>query len=54
VRNVEEMLGRQIGRAVGLQAIRDGQAQVAGEAELDRELDANIWEPQYLPYERGQ
>ena len=44
-------LGRLIGRAVGRQAIRDGQAQVTNEKELDRELEANIWEPVYLPYE---
>jgi malate dehydrogenase (oxaloacetate-decarboxylating) len=45
-------LGRMIGEAVGRQAIHDGQAQVAGEDELGRELDANIWEPLYVPYER--
>jgi malate dehydrogenase (oxaloacetate-decarboxylating) len=44
-------LGRSIGQAVGRQAIRDGQVQVADEAELDRELQANIWEPVYVPYE---
>ena len=43
-------LGRSIAQAVGRQAIRDGQAQVADEAELDRELEANIWEPVYVPY----
>jgi malate dehydrogenase (oxaloacetate-decarboxylating) len=47
-------LGRLIGQAVGRQAIRDGQAQVAGEEELDRELAANIWEPVYVPYKREQ
>ncbi len=41
-----------IGRAVGRQAIQDGQAQVAEEDSLDRELQANIWEPVYVPYER--
>ncbi len=45
-------LSRSIGRAVGRQAIQDGQAQVAGEDDLDRELQANIWEPVYVPYER--
>jgi malate dehydrogenase (oxaloacetate-decarboxylating) len=45
-------LGRLIAGAVGRQAIQDGQAQVAGEDSLNRELDANIWEPQYVPYER--
>ena len=44
-------LGRLIGQAVGRRAIQDGQAQVADEKELDRELDANIWEPVYVPYE---
>jgi malate dehydrogenase (oxaloacetate-decarboxylating) len=47
-------LGRAIGLAVGRQAIRDGQAQVADEVALSRELDANIWEPVYVPYERKQ
>ncbi len=47
-------LGRQIGHAVGRQAIRDGQAQVANEDALNRELQANIWEPVYVPYERKQ
>ena len=45
-------LGRLIGMAVGRQAIRDGQAQVANEDELCRELQANFWEPVYVPYER--
>ena len=43
-------LGRFIGEAVGRQAIQDGQAQIAGEDALKQELDANIWEPQYVPY----
>jgi malate dehydrogenase (oxaloacetate-decarboxylating) len=47
-------LGRLIGEAVGRQAIQDGQAQVADEKELERELDANIWEPVYVPYEVKQ
>lgn len=47
-------LGRLIGQAVGRQAIQDGQAQVADEAELGRELTANIWEPAYVPYERKE
>jgi malate dehydrogenase (oxaloacetate-decarboxylating) len=46
-------LGRMIGRAVGKQAMLDGQAQVADEEELERELTANIWEPVYVPYERA-
>jgi len=45
-------LSRSIAQAVGRQAIQDGQAQVAGEDSLDRELQANIWEPVYVPYER--
>jgi malate dehydrogenase (oxaloacetate-decarboxylating) len=45
-------LGRLIGHAVGLQAIQDGQAQVSDETALNRELQANIWEPVYVPYER--
>ncbi len=44
-------LGRMIGLAVGRQAIRDGQAQIAGEEALNREIQANIWEPVYVPYE---
>jgi malate dehydrogenase (oxaloacetate-decarboxylating) len=44
-------LGRMIGQAVGRQAMLDGQAQVADEAELEREIAANIWEPVYIPYE---
>jgi len=45
-------LARVIGQAVGRQAIEDGQAQVADEGELDSELQANIWEPAYVPYQR--
>jgi malate dehydrogenase (oxaloacetate-decarboxylating) len=45
-------LGRLIGLAVGRQAIRDGQALVANEDALNRELQGNIWEPVYVPYER--
>ena len=47
-------LGRLIGQAVGKQAMKDGQAQVADEDALNRELEANIWEPVYLPYERKE
>ena len=47
-------LGRLIGQAVGRQAIQDGQAQVADESGLNRELQANIWEPVYVPYELKQ
>jgi malate dehydrogenase (oxaloacetate-decarboxylating) len=45
-------LSRSIAQAVGRQAIQDGQAQVDGEESLERELQANIWEPVYVPYER--
>jgi malate dehydrogenase (oxaloacetate-decarboxylating) len=45
-------LSRSIAMAVGRQAILDGQAQVADEEELEREVQANIWEPIYVPYER--
>jgi malate dehydrogenase (oxaloacetate-decarboxylating) len=45
-------LGRFIGEAVGRQAIQEGLAQIQGEDALMRELDANIWEPQYVPYVR--
>jgi malate dehydrogenase (oxaloacetate-decarboxylating) len=47
-------LGRLIGHAVGRRAIRDGEAGVADEAALSRELEANTWEPVYVPYEREQ
>jgi len=45
-------LSRSIAQAVGRQAMQDGQAQVASEDSLERELQANIWEPVYVPYER--
>jgi malate dehydrogenase (oxaloacetate-decarboxylating) len=45
-------LSRSIAQAVGRQAIQDGQAQVADEDSLERELQANIWDPEYIPYER--
>jgi malate dehydrogenase (oxaloacetate-decarboxylating) len=45
-------LSRSIAKAVGLQAMHDGQAQVADEASLEREIQENIWEPVYVPYER--
>jgi malate dehydrogenase (oxaloacetate-decarboxylating) len=44
-------LGRVIAQAVGKQAIHDGQAQVSDEQALNRELEANIWEPEYEHYE---
>jgi malate dehydrogenase (oxaloacetate-decarboxylating) len=45
-------LGRLIAGAVGRQAIQDGQAQIGDEAALNREIEVNIWEPAYVPYER--
>jgi len=47
-------LSRLIARAVGKRAIQDGEAQIADEDRLERELDANIWEPVYVPYERAR
>ncbi len=45
-------LGRLIGLAVARQAMQDGQAQLSDEDSPKRELEANIWEPVYVPYER--
>lgn len=45
-------LGRLIGYAVGMQAIRDGLAQVTDEGALVHELQSCIWEPVYVPYAR--
>ncbi|MDR3744876.1 MAG: NAD-dependent malic enzyme [Acidobacteriaceae bacterium] len=45
-------LSRSIALAVGRQALREGQAQVADEEELKQQIQANIWEPVYVPYER--
>ncbi len=47
-------LSRSIAQAVGRQAIADGVAQVTSEDALNRELEANIWKPVYMPYERQQ
>jgi malate dehydrogenase (oxaloacetate-decarboxylating) len=44
-------LAREIGEAVGRQAIQEGQAQIA-ESDLAREVEANIWNPVYVPYVR--
>jgi malate dehydrogenase (oxaloacetate-decarboxylating) len=46
------IIARHIGEAAGRQALREGQAQVANEAELLRALDENHWEPAYEEYER--
>ncbi|HEX7700734.1 MAG TPA: NAD-dependent malic enzyme [Kofleriaceae bacterium] len=45
-------LSRAIALAVGRQAIHDGQEQI-DPATLEAEIDANIWEPVYVPYERA-
>jgi malate dehydrogenase (oxaloacetate-decarboxylating) len=45
-------LSRLIAEAVGKRAIQDGQAGVADQGELLREIAANVWEPVYVPYER--
>jgi len=47
-------LGRSIAQAVARQAIKEGQAQIAGEDALNHELEENIWEPVYVPYELKQ
>jgi malate dehydrogenase (oxaloacetate-decarboxylating) len=47
-------LSRSIAQAVGRQAIADGVAQVTSEDALNRELEANIWNPTYMQYERQQ
>ncbi|MEO6773879.1 MAG: malic enzyme-like NAD(P)-binding protein, partial [Kofleriaceae bacterium] len=44
-------LSRLVAVAVGRQAIRDGVADLDDET-LERAIDANIWEPVYVPYER--
>jgi malate dehydrogenase (oxaloacetate-decarboxylating) len=46
-------LSRSIALAVARQAMREGQAQIANdERTLQQEVDANIWEPAYVPYVR--
>ena len=46
-------VSQKVGRAVGLQAIKDGLAGV-NEVGLNKELTANFWEPGYEPYERAK
>lgn len=41
-----------VARAVGLQAITEGLAGVANEKELLQEMQANVWDPVYVPYVR--
>ena len=43
-------VSKYVAEAVGAQAIQDGLADV-NEAEFRNQLDANIWEPEYRPYE---
>lgn len=38
---------------VGKQAMSEGLAQISSEEELQDQLQANIWEPDYVPYHRG-
>jgi malate dehydrogenase (oxaloacetate-decarboxylating) len=45
-------LSRWIALAVGRQALREGQALIVDDAELDRAILKNFWEPVYVPYER--
>jgi len=45
-------LAKLIAAAVGKQAFLDGQTQIADEHELRAEIDAMIWDPVYVPYER--
>jgi malate dehydrogenase (oxaloacetate-decarboxylating) len=45
-------ISRSIAQAVGRQALEDGEAQISDEAGLEQEIEANIWEPVYVPYER--
>jgi malate dehydrogenase (oxaloacetate-decarboxylating) len=44
------LVSKIVARAVGLQSIKDGLAEV-DEAGLEQELKANFWEPVYEPYE---
>jgi len=43
-------VSQKVARAVGLQAIKDGLAEVSA-AGLEKELAANFWEPVYEPYQ---
>jgi malate dehydrogenase (oxaloacetate-decarboxylating) len=46
-------LSQSLALAVGKLALREGQAQVVDEDELNRALVENSWEPVYVPYERA-
>jgi len=45
-------VGMIVAEAVGRQAIADGVSELAGKATLKEQLQAYVWEPVYLPYER--
>jgi malate dehydrogenase (oxaloacetate-decarboxylating) len=45
-------VARDVARAVALAAITEGVAPLAPPDELERRLDASIWEPQYVPLRR--
>jgi len=45
-------IGLVVGEAVGRQAIADGIAGIADGDSLKQQLQAYVWEPVYLPYER--
>ena len=45
-------VGMIVAEAVGSQAVADGVSELAGEATLKERLQAYVWEPVYLPYER--
>ena len=45
-------VGLIVAEAVGRQAIADGVATLPGEASLNDQLRAYVWDPVYLPYER--
>jgi malate dehydrogenase (oxaloacetate-decarboxylating) len=47
-------VSRIVAGAVGKRAIADGLAAIADESALQQELEANIWEPAYVPYEREE
>jgi malate dehydrogenase (oxaloacetate-decarboxylating) len=46
------LLAHFIAAAVGRQALKDGQSPIANKDSLTREIDANSWEPVYVPYVR--
>lgn len=46
-------LGTLIAAAVGRESLRNGQAAISNESELEREIEANIWDPVYVRYKLG-